>query len=366
MPFKIEQQGDKYCVVDSETGELKGGPFNIEKEAQDQIDALAISSPTTVKADMAAVPKSVFVPIQKIVEQSDGSVDVYGWGAIEEPDQAGEIMDYETSAPFFNEWSAATSKRSGGKSLGNLRAMHQPIAAGKLIDFRSDPEMKGFYLGARVIDPNEARKVREGVYTGFSVGGSYKRRWPDQKKPGLWRYTAKPGEFSIVDAPCIPSATFQVVKGQNINKAEFHPSNGANKLVWEPDDEPLQKDTPLSANGAPAGIPSDPGTVGDFSFPNDLNPTVTVDRVVDPTNPMTINPNGVPTQEVLAAHSFQAKELKAAMAEILGQLPTMIKDAVNAALDARDPIQKDKPSPRMIPVKPPRFVKVITKENEHD
>src|SRR5690606_17311109 len=43
----------------------------------------------------------------------------------------------------------------------------------------------------------------------FSMGGSYARKWTDN---GVKKYTARPAEVSLVDAPCIKSATFELVR----------------------------------------------------------------------------------------------------------------------------------------------------------
>jgi hypothetical protein len=52
--------------------------------------------------------------------------------------------------------------------------------------------------------------VEEGVYTGFSQGGTYARRWTDEG--GAKRYTADPHEISLVDLPCLAEARFEMVK----------------------------------------------------------------------------------------------------------------------------------------------------------
>jgi hypothetical protein len=62
---------------------------------------------------------------------------------------------------------------------------------------------------AKIVDNNEWEKVVQGVYTGFSIGGSYVKRWTDGAST---RYTAKPAEVSIVDNPCMYGATFTMVK----------------------------------------------------------------------------------------------------------------------------------------------------------
>jgi hypothetical protein len=62
--------------------------------------------------------------------------------------------------------------------------------------------------------------VTEGVYTGFSQGGRYVKRWPDPET-GMTRFTAEPSEISLVDLPCLPDATFEVVKDGVVEKRAF-------------------------------------------------------------------------------------------------------------------------------------------------
>ncbi|MDY7760167.1 DUF6582 domain-containing protein [Burkholderia pseudomallei] len=132
---------------------------------------------------------------------------VYGRATEEVVDRAGEIMDYATSKPYFEKWSEGIAKATDGRSLGNLRAMHNNIAAGKLtaIDFL-DAE-KAIDICAKVVDDTEWDKVLEGVYTGFSIGGDYVKRWADAELSAR-RFTANPCEISLVDLPCVPTASF--------------------------------------------------------------------------------------------------------------------------------------------------------------
>jgi hypothetical protein len=44
------------------------------------------------------------------------------------------------------------------------------------------------------------------------MGGKYLKRWRDSANPLLTRYTPKPSEVSLVDNPCIPTATFELIK----------------------------------------------------------------------------------------------------------------------------------------------------------
>lgn len=151
----------------------------------------------------------LFIPICKIDEEQRL---VYGKMTFEAQDASGEVWDYDGSKPYFEAWSANAEKTSGGKSLGNLRSMHQPIAAGKLTQFLLDDETKSCEIAAKVVDDAEWGKVLEGVYTGFSQGGRYVRRWKDPDDSSKTRYISDPVEVSLVDLPCLPGATFEYVK----------------------------------------------------------------------------------------------------------------------------------------------------------
>ncbi len=151
----------------------------------------------------------LFLPITKVDAKRRL---VYGTLAEEVPDKAGEIFDYASSRPNFERWSAEIARNSDGRSRGNLRAMHGHVAAGKLTDLAFDDEARRIEACAKVVDDAEWAKVLEGVYTGFSIGGKYARRWTDERDPELTRYTAEPAEVSLVDNPCIPSATFAMIK----------------------------------------------------------------------------------------------------------------------------------------------------------
>ena len=145
---------------------------------------------------------------------------VHGVATAEVPDRVGEICDYASTKPYFEAWSAEALAASGGKSLGAVRAMHGKIAAGKLTDIAFDDEGKRILVAAQIVDDDEWRKVTEGVYTGFSQGGRYVKRWPDPNS-GFTRYTAEPNEISLVDLPCVPGATFEVIKGGVVEKRAF-------------------------------------------------------------------------------------------------------------------------------------------------
>lgn len=118
-------------------------------------------------------------------------------------------MDYVTTVPYYKALKEKFLKATEGKSLAPLREMHQlsAVGAGKEMDF--DDDARAIYMGFKVVDDTAWTKVQEGVYTGFSQGGKYVKTW---KKGQLTHYTADPGEISLVDNPCLPSATFEYVK----------------------------------------------------------------------------------------------------------------------------------------------------------
>ena len=135
---------------------------------------------------------------------------VYGLATAEVPDRAGEVCDYASTKPFYEKWSAEIAASSGGRSFGNLRAMHGQVAAGKVTAIGFNDEARQIEICAKVIDDGEWTKVTEGVYTGFSQGGRYARRWTGDD--GATRYTAEPHEISLVDLPCLAEARFEMIK----------------------------------------------------------------------------------------------------------------------------------------------------------
>lgn len=159
---------------------------------------------------MSGAKARVFVPLVKVDEEQRL---VHGVITAQELDQSGEMMDYDTSKPHFEKWSNQIEQSSGGLSKGNLRVMHSLNVAGKLTDIAYDDEAKQIEVCAKVVDDKEWEKVLEGCYTGFSVGGKYAKKWNEVVDgQSVKKFTAVPNEVSLVDNPCVKSATFQLVK----------------------------------------------------------------------------------------------------------------------------------------------------------
>ena len=176
-------------------------------------------SPTSASLDQLRVT----VPLVKLdVERRL----VIGRAAAEEPDKAREIMDYATAKPMFKAWSdeayAATSNVPGMQaSRGNVREMHQKTTVGKLTDISFDDDAKSIEVVAHIPDDATWKRIESGLFTGFSVGGGYARKWADPVT-GLTRYTPRPSEISLVDNPCMPSARFvELVKADGMHVGEL-------------------------------------------------------------------------------------------------------------------------------------------------
>jgi hypothetical protein len=145
---------------------------------------------------------------------------VWGRATQEVPDRANEIFDYESSKPNFAKWSAdiakATEAAGQEVSLGNIREMHGKVAAGKVVEIDFNDAEKAIDIVTEIVDDAAWDKVKKGVYTGFSIGGKYVKKWKDESVATLTRFTADPVEISLVDLACVPSATFSMVKAAGV------------------------------------------------------------------------------------------------------------------------------------------------------
>lgn len=132
-----------------------------------------------------------FLPIAKVDKEART---VSGYASTECLDLDGEVVSRDAikaALPGYWQWR-------------NIREMHQPSAVGKAQEANIDE--KGLYLTAKIVDDAAWKKVDEGVYNGFSIGG---------------RKLAKTGnvitkvdlvEISVVDRPANPDCRFTVQK----------------------------------------------------------------------------------------------------------------------------------------------------------
>src|SRR3984893_5461237 len=116
---------------------------------------------------------------------------VWGYASTEAEDDQGEVIRR----------AALEAALADYMRFANIREMHQPSAVGVATEAAVDD--RGLYLGARILDVEAWRKVIEGVYKGFSIGGHVTARDPADRKiiTGLALT-----EISVVDRPANPEA----------------------------------------------------------------------------------------------------------------------------------------------------------------
>jgi hypothetical protein len=167
---------------------------------------------------------------------------IYARAAQEIPDKSGEIMDYASAVKDIQRWSSEYESRTNGLSKGNVRVMHQKNACGVVKDILYNDDDKAIDVCMKIVDPLEFAKAEAGVYTGVSVGGGYLRKWTDSS--GAKRYTPFTREFSLVDDPCIPTATFAELVKLNGETEQLrlvgraHSFNELWKIADAPDETP--------------------------------------------------------------------------------------------------------------------------------
>lgn len=93
--------------------------------------------------------------------------------------------------------------------FGNIREMHQPSAVGKTQTATMDE--KGLKISVKVVDDNAWKKVKEGVYNGFSIGGNATHK-VDETIEAL-----DLTEISLVDRPACPEALITLWKAAGTN-----------------------------------------------------------------------------------------------------------------------------------------------------
>lgn len=136
----------------------------------------------------------VFVPIQKMDKQNKL---VWGYASTEMQDSDGEVVEREAVVNAWDDY----------MQWANIREMHQLSAVGKTKEYMHDD--KGTWIAAKIVDENAWKKVEEGVYMGFSLGGDI------LKKVGKKIKEIIIDEISVVDRPANPGAKFEMAKRKN-------------------------------------------------------------------------------------------------------------------------------------------------------
>lgn len=142
--------------------------------------------------------KRLFAELSKVEEQDDGTLKVWGYASSGAVDSDGETITpsaMKAALPDYMKWA-------------NVREMHQAKAAGTAIEAEVQDDGRTWF-GAHVIDSEAVKKVRAGVYKGFSIGGKITSR-DKVNKTIIDGVTLS--EVSLVDRPANPEAVFTMMK----------------------------------------------------------------------------------------------------------------------------------------------------------
>jgi hypothetical protein len=142
----------------------------------------------------------VFGSITKFEKQADGTLYVEGIASSESVDSQGEIVKA----------SAIKAAATDYLKFPAVREMHQLIAAGKALGLDVGEDGKT-YIAAKIVDPIAIRKIEEGVYKGFSIGGSVPPGGRNKDDPKIIEQL-KLSEISLVDRPANPDCVVTLFK----------------------------------------------------------------------------------------------------------------------------------------------------------
>ena len=141
----------------------------------------------------------------RIVKLDEESRLIHGRMVPEAPERSqGAIpgdLDYDSAKPALRDWSKACEDTTGGRSKGDVRAMHGTLVAGEVVDLAFSDAERTIGIVVKVVDDKEWRKCAEGCYTGFAVAGGDAGTWqggsPARRIPRMT-------ELSLVDRPSRP------------------------------------------------------------------------------------------------------------------------------------------------------------------
>lgn len=155
---------------------------------------------------MSKALKKIFAgfDLAKTEELDDGTLKVWGYASADTEDSDGETITADAmkaALPGYMKW-------------GAVREMHQAKAAGTAIEAEVQDDGKTWF-GAHVVDAEAVKKVKAGVYKGFSIGGKVTERDELNKSviKGLNLI-----EVSLVDRPANPDAVFTMYKAEGLEE----------------------------------------------------------------------------------------------------------------------------------------------------
>lgn len=143
--------------------------------------------------------KYLYTPFLKVDEEKRT---VTGIASGYEQDLDGEGVDPDWLKTEFPDWF---------NRFGNIREMHQPKAAGVGTHLEWDDQGRPL-LTSHIVDDDAWKKVKSGVYKGYSIGIKNTQKTPDPKFRNGRINGGKIIETSLVDRPAYDDALFTSVK----------------------------------------------------------------------------------------------------------------------------------------------------------
>jgi hypothetical protein len=196
---------------------------------------------------MADQLKYVYGTITKREQLGDGSVLVEGRLAGETLDMDGQVLDYDWLSSVLPKWG----------ERGNIRVMHNRHAVGKMVSLVGDDEKREWYMTAKIVDPVEAKKCLEDVYTGWSGGikNPIVKGIGNAEHPGGRVVGGSWIESSLVDYPCDENNQLVVHKGASpTNVLQLQAEGVADEGDPEPVAEPPEPVNPSPSPPSPEGL----------------------------------------------------------------------------------------------------------------
>ena len=166
---------------------------------------------------------------------------VSGWASLDNADSQGDVVLKEAN------------RRAFSRFRGNIREMHQPVAVGRMVDFKEDSyfdqETQKFYNGIFVTvyvskgAQDTWEKVLDGTLQGFSIGGAIvdaETQWvKDAGRSVRFVKDYELVELSLVDSPANKLANvFSITKsadGSTVMKGMAVDSHSENVFYCEQD-----------------------------------------------------------------------------------------------------------------------------------
>jgi HK97 family phage prohead protease len=140
-----------------------------------------------------------YLPISKVNEDERM---VYGYASTPDLDSQGEVVELEAIKKALPSY----------MKFPTIREMHTTNAVGRTKSAKVDD--KGLFIQAKIVDDNAWKKVKEGVFNGFSIGGKAVQMVGNTIKE--LRLT----EISLVDVPANKSAVITLFKKDTVAKSE--------------------------------------------------------------------------------------------------------------------------------------------------